>query len=78
MVFLDVLVIGVRQYDFCCKFGLVCGYRPSDDNVHVVRTFAEVIQLLSSPEFSSRLERAFVIGGESVYQACVFVQLICS
>jgi len=47
---------------------VISGDRLSDDNVHVARSFAEVFQLLSSQDVSSKLERAFVIGGESVYQ----------
>jgi len=47
----------------CRLFGL--------SNVHVARSFSQVIQLLSSSELVGDVERAFVIGGESVYQACI-------
>ena len=52
---------------------LCAGGRLSDDNVHVAHSFTEVFQLLSSQEVSRKLERAFVIGGESVYQVVLFI-----
>jgi len=39
------------------------------DNVHVARSFDEAINLLSHSEFSQQIEKAFVIGGGSVYKA---------
>jgi len=47
---------------------LCAGGRLSGDDVHVARSFAEVFQLLLSQQVSSKLEQAFVIGGEAVYQ----------
>ena len=47
---------------------VLSGGRLSGDDIHVARSFAEVFQLLSSQEVSSKLEQAFVIGGESIYQ----------
>jgi len=37
-------------------------------DVHVARSFSEAVQLLSSHEVSDKLEQAFVIGGQLVYQ----------
>jgi len=56
-----------------CHNGLfiVSVYRLSPlSNVYVARSFAQVIQLLTSHQLRADLERAFVIGGESVYQVC--------
>jgi len=44
-------------------------------NVYVPRSFAQVIQLLSSQQFASGMEQAFVIGGESVYQVSIIYSL---
>jgi len=51
------------------------GRLSSCDNVHVIRSFEESLQVLSSLDASGRLERAFIIGGEVVYQVCCQLEL---
>jgi len=59
----------ICEWYLCVAVCFVCSLSGLS-NVHVARSFAQVIQLLSSCQQSGKLEQAFVIGGESVYQAC--------